>query len=333
MAHPSEEVALAWSSLSGASGQDGWRAIPIVSPMGCDLRAGRRSPDNEEAILAGFTATSIPTAEKLPDGQGFTVERVDLGDGKSWLALTRKSPGSAELFLAMACDVIGAVESDGTADSKRLARAFLGRVRAWQEFMRKGAQALSPEEEIGLVGELAVLREIIEAGMPVDLAVGSWVGPNDANQDFEIGTGAIEVKSTISPLGFPARISSLAQLDDSVRQPLFVVGVRLAQSVAGQSLPELVASIRQTVSASQEATRLFNDKVIAAGYFSAHEGSYPRKFVATPPRVVEVKAGFPRLTRGTVPSGITEAKYSLDLESLLSQSIGIELALRKLGAT
>jgi hypothetical protein len=332
MAHPSEEIALAWSSLSGASGQDGWRAIPIVSPMGCDLRAGRRSPDNEEAILAGFAATSIPAAEKMPDGQGFTVERVDLGDGKSWLALTRKSPGSAELFLAMACDVIGAVESDGTSDSKRLARAFLGRVRAWQEFMRKGAQALSPEEEIGLVGELAVLREIIEAGMPVDLAVGSWVGPNDANQDFEIGTGAIEVKSTISPLGFPARISSLAQLDDSVRQPLFVVGVRLAQSVAGQSLPELVASIRQTVSASQEAARLFNDKVIAAGYLSAHEGSYPRKFVATPPRVVEVKDGFPRLTRGTVPSGITDAKYSLDLEAPLRSGIGVELALKKLGA-
>jgi hypothetical protein len=300
--------------------------------MGCDLRAGRRSPDNEEAILAGFAATSIPAAEKMPDGQGFTVERVDLGDGKSWLALTRKSPGSAELFLAMACDVIGAVESDGTSDSKRLARAFLGRVRAWQEFMRKGAQALSPEEEIGLVGELAVLREIIEAGMPVDLAVGSWVGPNDANQDFEIGTGAIEVKSTISPLGFPARISSLAQLDDSVRQPLFVVGVRLAQSVAGQSLPELVASIRQTVSASQEAARLFNDKVIAAGYLSAHEGSYPRKFVATPPRVVEVKDGFPRLTRGTVPSGITDAKYSLDLEAPLRSGIGVELALKKLGA-
>ena len=305
---------------------------PNRLPMGCDLRAGRRSPDNEEAILAGFAATSIPAAEKMPDGQGFTVERVDLGDGKSWLALTRKSPGSAELFLAMACDVIGAVESDGTSDSKRLARAFLGRVRAWQEFMRKGAQALSPEEEIGLVGELAVLREIIEAGMPVDLAVGSWVGPNDANQDFEIGTGAIEVKSTISPLGFPARISSLAQLDDSVRQPLFVVGVRLAQSVAGQSLPELVASIRQTVSASQEAARLFNDKVIAAGYLSAHEGSYPRKFVATPPRVVEVKDGFPRLTRGTVPSGITDAKYSLDLEAPLRSGIGVELALKKLGA-
>lgn len=332
MAHPSEEIALAWSSLSGASTHAGWRAIPIIAPTGCDLRAGRRSPDNEEAILAGFAASSIPTAEKLPDGQGFTVERVDLGDAKSWLALTRKSSGSTELFLAMACDVIGAVESDGTADPKRLARAFLGRVRAWQEFMRKGAQVLSPEEEIGLVGELAVLREIIDAGVPMDLAVGSWVGPNDANQDFELGTGAIEVKSTISPLSFPARISSLAQLDDAVLQPLFIVGVRLMQSAAGQSLPEVIASMTQAVSANQEASRLFKDKVFAAGYYIAHEGSYPRKFTITPPRVVEIKAGFPRLTLGTVPTGITEAKYSLDLEAPLRHTIGIDLALKKLGA-
>lgn len=332
MAHPSEEIALAWSSLSGTSTHTGWHAIPIVSPMGCDLRAGRRSPDNEEAILAGFAASSIPEAEKLPDGQGFTVERVVLGDGKSWLALTRKSSGSTELFLAMACDVIGAVESDGTADPKRLARAFLGRVRAWQEFMRKGAQVLTPEEEIGLVGELTVLRELIDAGVPLDIAMSSWVGPNGANQDFELGTGAIEVKSTISPLSFPARISSLAQLDDAVLQPLFVVGVRLMQSATGESLPEVIASMTQAVLANQEASRLFKDKVFAAGYYIAHEGSYLRKFTTTPPRVVEIKAGFPRLTLGIVPTGITEAKYSLDLEAPLRHAIRIELALKKLGA-
>lgn len=332
MAHPSEEIALAWSSLSGASTHVGWRAISIVSPVGCELKAGRRSPANEEAILAGFAAPISPATEKLPDGQGFTVERVDLGDGKSWLALTRKSSGSAELFLTMACDVIGAVESDGNADPKRLARVFLGRVRAWQEFMRKGAQVLSPEEEIGLVGELAVLRALIDTGVPMDLAVGSWVGPNDANQDFELGTGAIEVKSTISPLSFPARISSLAQLDDAALQPLFVMCVRLTQSAAGQSLPEVIASMTQAVSANQDTSRLFKDKVFAAGYYIAHEDSYPRKFTISSPGVVEVKAGFPRLTFGTVPLGITEAKYSINLEAALRQAIGIDLALKKLGA-
>ena len=100
MARPNEEIVMAWASLAGSSALAGWSSIPIVSPAGCSLLAARRSPDNEEAILAGFTGLSIPSAEKLPEGQGFAVERVDLGDGKTWLALTRKLSGGVELFLA-----------------------------------------------------------------------------------------------------------------------------------------------------------------------------------------------------------------------------------------
>lgn len=332
MARPNEEIVMAWASLAGSSASAGWTSIPIVSPPGCSLLAARRSPDDEEAILAGFAGLSIPAAEKLPEGQGFAVERVDLGDDKAWLALTRKLSGGVELFLLMASDVVAAVESEGTSDPARLARAFLARVRAWQEFMRKGAQVLSPEKEIGLVGELAVLSAIIAAGVAPDVAMHAWVGPQDANQDFELGTGAIEVKSTISPIGFPAHIGSLAQLDDSTLQPLFLAGARLAQSAAGLSLPQWIESVRAQVAGNPDAALMFSDKIIAAGYFDVHADKYPRKFSSAGTRLAEVVAGFPRLTPGTVPLGVTEAKYSVELEQTLGGGIGIELALKKLGA-
>lgn len=332
MARPNEEIVMAWASLAGSAASTGWSSIPIVSPPGCSLLAARRSPDNEEAILAGFAGLSIPTAEKLPEGQGFAVERIDLGDGKAWLALTRKLTGGVELFLAMASDVVVALESEGTSDPQRLARAFLARVRAWQEFMRKGAQVLSPEKEIGLVGELAVLSAIIAAGVAPDVAMNAWVGPQDANQDFELGTGAIEVKTTVSPIGFPAHIGSLAQLDDSTLQPLFLAGARLAQSAAGLNLPQWVESLRAQVAGNPDAARLFSDKVIAAGYFDAHFDKYPRKFSDAGMRLAEVGPGFPRLTPGTVPLGVTEAKYNVELEQALGAGIGINMALKKLGA-
>lgn len=332
MARPNEELVMAWGSLAGTAASTGWSSIPIVSPAGCSLLAARRSPDNEEAILAGFAGLSIPPAEKLPEGQGFAVERVDLGDGKAWLALTRKLGGGVELFMSMASDVVVAVESEGTSDPARLAKAFLARVRAWQEFMRKGAQVLSPEKEIGLVGELAVLSSIIAAGVAPEVAMNAWVGPQDANQDFELGTGAIEVKSTISPIGFPAHIGSLAQLDDSTLQPLFLAGARLNQSAAGLSLPQWVESVRAQVAGSPDATRTFSDKIIAAGYFDAHAEKYPRKFTDAGTRLAEVVAGFPRLTAGTVPLGVTEAKYDVELEQALGSGIGLDTALKKLGA-
>lgn len=323
---------MAWASLAGSSASAGWNSIPIVSPPGCSLLAARRCPDDEEAILAGFAGLSIPAAEKLPEGQGFAVERVDLDDGKTWLALTRKLTGGVELFLAMASDIVVALESEGASSPARLARVFLARVCAWQEFMRKGAQVLSPEKEIGLVGELAVLSAIIAAGVAPDVAMNAWVGPQDANQDFELGTGAIEVKSTISPIGFPAHIGSLAQLDDSTLQPLFLAGARLAQSAAGLSLPQWVESVRAQVAGNADAARLFSDKVIAAGYFDAHFDKYTRKFSDAGTRLAEVGPGFPRLTPGTVPLGVTEAKYNVELEQTLGAGIGIDMALKKLGA-
>lgn len=335
MARPSKDFLMAWSSLSGDDAEPGWRSIALPSSGPLDVRAGRRSPDNAEAVLVGFPAARIPATEKLPEGQGFSVERVDLESaGWLWIALSRKSAGSHELFAAMSCDVIGALDDAAAvgADEARLARVFIGRVGAWQEFMRKGTQALSPEAEIGLVGELALLGAIIGADVASVQAIESWVGPLDGIQDFEIGTGALEVKSTLSSKGFPVRIGSLEQLDDSIRQPLFVAGVRFQQVESGKNLPGFVRTMRTAIQGDVEAERLFSERLLAAGYIDAHEGRYPRKFALNDIRVVKVTDNFPRLIPGNVPSGITRAMYELDLDKALGDNVGVDGALKQLGA-
>src|SRR5262245_37433845 len=114
MARRSDEIVAAWASLASAGDSaSGWRSIPIAPGGSVHLRAARRFPDNEESLLAGFVSATLPAAEKLPDGQGFAVQRVDpLMDGLTWLALTRRASGSAELFLAMACDVAAALDAE-----------------------------------------------------------------------------------------------------------------------------------------------------------------------------------------------------------------------------
>ncbi len=334
MARRSEEFVAAWASLaSSADSASGWRSIPITPGGSVALHAGRRFPANEEALLARFAATTLPAAEKLPDGQGFAVERVDPQlDGKTWLALTRRASGSADLFLTMACDVASALDAEVGANEPRALRAFLGRVRAWQEFMRKGAQPLGPEAEIGLIGELMALSVIIEAGMAAATACEAWVGPLDGLRDFEIGTGSIEVKCALTAIGFPARIGSLDQLDDTVRQPLLVAGIRLRQVADGQSLPDLVETMRDVVRGDAEAERLLSERLVAAGFFDADSDKYSRRFVGAGMRIVEVAEGFPRLTPGRVPAAISRASYEIDLDKAPGVSLGIEESLRKLGA-
>jgi len=328
-----DEFRAAWEALTKTPEVDGWRSIPITSPRGCVLRAGARKPGNEEAVLAHFPGASLPAAERLPEGQGFSVERVDLqGDGATWVALSRKATGGSDLFGAMACDVAGALHEEREADSQRLLKIFLGRVRAWQEFMRKGSQPLAAESEVGLVGELTALASIIEAGVSADVAADAWIGPLGGLRDFEIGTGGIEVKSTLSSVGFPARIGSLEQLDDTVRQPLFVAGVRLRQAAAGLSLPDYVEQLRDIVRGDAEAERALSERLLSAGYFDGHAEQYSRRFLQVDARVVEVVEGFPRLTFGRVPHGVTRAAYEIDLDRAPSSSIGFALALKKLGA-
>ena len=332
MARPIDELVLAWNSLAGDVMVDGWRSIFVTRSGTCELLAARRFPGNCESLLAHFPTATIPLAEKLPEGVGFTIERVEPhGDGKTWLALTRKESGSIDLFIAMVGDVVGVLDQNFNTENERQLASFLGRVRAWQEFMRRGAHGLEPEAEIGLVGELSFLIFMIDAGIPASLAVESWVGPLDAIQDFELGTGAVEVKATLSTAGFPAKIGSLEQLDDSIRQPLFLAGVRLSQTESGQSLPEFVSQVCVLLKGNAEAQRLFADRLLVAGFFDAHVDRYVRRFSILGTRVVEVEEGFPRLTHGTVPNGIRRAKYEIDFDRATGENLGPEAAFKKLG--
>ena len=327
-----EEIELSWSSLSNSPDATGWRSIAVSSPARVALRAGRSFPGKEEALLVGFPSVTIAAAEKLPESQGFAVSRLDAtSEATQWLALTRKSSGSFELFTAMVSDVVESLHAAEPGDEKNLLRIFLGRIRAWQEFMRKGAVALSPEAELGLVGELAALDAIIEEGVAASTAIEGWLGPLDGVQDFHLGLGALEVKASISPAGFPAKIGSLEQLDDRARQPLFVVGAKFRQVDSGRNLPTFVADMLAILKDDQGAQRLFGERLLAAGYFTQHADRYVRRFMLNEIRVVEVTEGFPRLIQGAVPTGILGARYDIDLDRALGERITINQALKRMG--
>jgi hypothetical protein len=146
-----------------------------------------------------------------------------------------------------------------------------------------------------------------------------------------LGTGAMEVKSSLAASGFPAKIGSLDQLDDSMRQPLFVASVRLRQTPGGQGLPQIAQGVMEAIRGDAEAERLLTERLMAAGYIDSHSDRYSRRFEHAGTRVVEVHADFPRLTTGSVPAGIMKAMYELDLDKAPGYDAGIGGALKKLG--
>jgi hypothetical protein len=333
MARLIDEIQLAWKSIQTSQGTSGWNTVAVLPRHPGRFRAGRNFPDQCEALLAGFRTSVISRSEKLPEGLGFHVTRLNSEqDGLVWLALTRSPNGNLELFSAMVSDVLNAIlaTGKGSGDHSLELRAFLGRIRAWQEFMRKGNLPLSAENEVGLVGELTVLEKMLEVGMVPEAAIRAWSGPFDGLRDFELGFGAIEVKTTVATAGLVAKIGSLEQLDDTNCKPIFLGAVKYALTESGQTLPEKISAIRIRLESDPIRLSEFNDRVLAAGYLPAHSHQYHRRFSLRDIAILEIGENFPRLMYGNVTPGVISARYEINLEPLLSQDVGLTTALKKL---
>ena len=334
MARPNKEFELAWAALACGGCESGWNAIQLSAAGPIEVQAGRKSPEDAEAILLSFPTTWLPHKEKLPEGNGFLVERVtSIGTTHQQLALTRQPTGSVELFGAMACDVVGALD-DATArglSEDQMLRVFIRRVIAWQHFMSKGASLLGPEAELGLVGELSFLRTLLDSGLATEVALAGWIGPEDAIQDFHVGDGAVEVKATLSTSGFPVKIGSLEQLDDATMSPLFLAAFRFANNTEGETLPEIASDIEHRLGDDPATTVLLEEKLLRAGYLKSHMPKYTRLFTIRETRMYYVTEGFPRLTPAGVPSGIYRATYDIDLDGLENFRLELPAALRALG--
>ena len=327
-----EEIAAAWRALADGGAEEGWRSIAISGLSGNRLLAARRFPSNEEALLVCFTSIMLPQPGQLPQGSGFRVERTSPSDSGKWIALVRQPAGSLDLFSRMVADIVATlVMANDLNDEPRIFQLFLGRIRAWQEFMRNDSEGLEPEAELGLVGELACMEKLLDVDLPLQLVVDSWMGPMDGLQDFELGNGAIEVKSTMAIQGFPATIMSLEQLDDSIRQPMFVCGCRFISAANGLTLPEMIASIRKRLSFDVYALSSFDNALLHARYLDSHAEHYTRKFLVSDIRFELVDENFPRLILGNVPVGVRRVRYEIDLDAVKDKQFSVGEVIEMIG--
>jgi hypothetical protein len=255
------------------------------------------------------------------------VKFVEIGSasgGIVWFGLVRQPAGRSDFFTMMAADVISTVTAATPADDNRLLAVFLGRVRAWQSFMEKDREGiLSPEAEVGLHGELIVLNEMIVGGVNPGLAVKAWAGPLDGLQDFQFPAGSIEIKATISAGTFPAVISSLEQLDESILPSLFLAGVRLRVDAAGLNLQQRVNLLRDILDDDPVALAGFDNRLLHVGFFTAFADRYPRAFIHDTTKIWPVRGSFPRLTHGTVPFAVRKTRYEIDLDLVTETDISL----------
>ena len=338
MAAPNDTDSLraAWRALSAGEPRAGWRTIPITVRAPCTFLAGKRMPGGHESLLIGFRDIRTIPDSGLPQGRGFEIRRLGddpTGAGQLMLALTRREGGSSELFAMMAKDLVELVDGSSAVGEHGVLHGVLERIRAWQEFMDRHKEGvLSAEDEQGLFGELVVLERMMELGVPATEILEAWQGPRDGLHDFMLGTGAIEVKSTIAADRFLARISSLDQLDENLRQPVFLAAVRLALRPSGITILEMADAVRLRLRRGQAGLATFETRLMQAGLVRPTAERYTRRFLHASTACLALHKDFPRLTRTNVHSAITTARYEIDLGMTGADDVGLKKALESLGA-
>lgn len=182
------------------------------------------------------------------------------------------------------------------------------------------ASALSPEREVGLFGELTVVDCLISAlgGLR---AVATWRGPDGDEHDFDLGSGDLEVKSTLSEKRVHW-IGSLSQLEPTPGRTLWLLSMQLTTGLSeALTVAEAVEKMRSQLAGAERLT--FEKKLYSTGWRDKYCATLRRRFkMRSAPALFLVDTEFPALTRDRVSAAgvnlarLREVAYSIDVAGL-----------------
>lgn len=320
-----------WRALSRQDAGETWRFVHLTEAGNVSIEAGCHFPLAREALVVSFPGKWSVKPPRLPEGKGFDVNRIEgetFFSDKTAIALVRRPEGSTEIFAIVVIDVLRALELEADKVNGDVIKIFLERVKEWQDFMARTYRPLSSDAQVGLLGELWMLRLLTRTSLGAG-ALDCWQGPLRAAQDFQIRGGAIEIKSTVRTGSFLAKINSIEQLDGE-QKPIFLCAFRFEESTDGSSLVELVHDLRKYFMKAGNQ-RGFEALLLIVGYYDQHEELYGRTLAMKSEVVVASEGDMPRLKRDELPAAIRTASYMLDIDALGVPSIGVTELLSNFG--
>lgn len=274
--------------------------------------------DNNGRRVGLRVAASDIAADALPDSPftSLRIALVPLEDG-SHLEVATTVPDLYPYFFAFAVSIADGIQVDGVAPGVALRRSL----RDWNALFEQLAM-LTPERQLGLLGELWLLDRLVDvygAG-----ALDAWTGPKGEAHDFRIGNCEFEVKTT-SGEHRSHMISSDSQLIPSPGRDLYLLSVQFADGGPdGRSLHEVIETLRSRMVLLRVASTL--DRILESTFqlSATNLGHYTKKVqLRSRPYLVPIDESFPRITHADVLSlprtemvRVSDVRYRVDIEGL-----------------
>lgn len=264
---------------------------------------------------------SLRPGEVVEDGRGFNV-RVDRSGAEQYIRIESREPGAPPVFMKLVeyvLDQLQAVDSPSSAT-----RALRGALDEFRRFSSRRSGRLSEDEVRGLVAELLLIENLVEAGTDLSVAVAAWKGPfardGVGSHDFTFADGrAIEVKSTHQPpeevhVASPDQLRPSESRLDLAVLPLEAVPPTVSGAI---SFVALVRRLDGAISGEGGQTRGTWQRALESLHLDIEDEYYDQwVFVPGRWRRYVVREGFPSIPSNAMQRGIVKVRYSLELKEL-----------------
>lgn len=311
----------AWSDLARHPVENRlYRTRRLSTALSLDVHVALRAVDDAPCLVIEAPVG----ADALFEVGGMRLAVV-AGERGPLTVLSLEDRDRMDIFTTVCAD---AVEDCASAGTDALP-AFLARLDAWRRFLRERRSGLSREETVGLIGELIILEAITPIGAS---SLPAWAAPDDGLHDFRRNGHAMEVKTSLGPSS-TVRISSLDQLDTAGLRRLDLVHVRLIEAPDGRTLGDLIGDISRSFP-DETSRRAFQNALLRRGLMP--DDTVVRATPRVQVRSIEaysVREGFPRLARSSVPSGVAEAVYSLEIRAIAGHAVDSGIVMSNFGGS
>ena len=298
--------------------------VSVDAPV--DVYFAVERPSGSRVLALGFDQPPHTSLAQTVQLRGLRVSEAPFPmEQKPWtVSIATSRAEDNDLFAELADDLVSVVSASPTGDDASDALAV--RLECWHRFLdQAGSNGLSPEARVGLFGELWCLRELLTPAVAVAEAVRSWRGPLGGSQDFQGANWSVEVKASRQLAPATIRVSNERQLDAPKGfLSLLVVGLE-ERSHSPETLPEIVASIRDSLANAPGASPAFEDRLLSAGYLDVQAHQYvDTGFAVRHVAAYAVGDAFPRIIELTLPAGVGNVAYDLSLDACEPYRISVD---------
>lgn len=274
--------------------------------------------DNNGGRIGLRVASSDLATDSLPESP-FTALRIAMVrlDEGNHLEVATMVSDLYPYFFAFALSIADGVQLDGAAPAVALRRSL----RAWRALFEQ-LVLLTPERQLGLLGELWLLDRLVDVHGAA--ALDAWTGPRGEAHDFRIGNYEFEVKTT-SGEHRTHMISGDSQLIASPGHDLYLLSLQFAAGgPSSRSVLDAVEALRSRMTSLHAASRF--EQILESTFqlSLSNLGHYTRRMqLRSRPYLVPVSDSFPRITHADVLSlprpemvRVSDVRYRVDVEGL-----------------